>query len=349
MTNPVVSSLPRGRNLVRALICRQAGALGESGVEFATRTWGAYHAPAIEKAATAMMLGSDFGEPAALEFLDAVREKSLIGRMPLLRRVPFNLRLLSMASGTRGFWVSETRPAPVTRATLAGTLLEPRKVSAVIVASKESLSIVEPLAEAALHRDLERAVAETIDTAFIDAGNAGVVDTSPASVTNAAASYASTGNVGDDLAALFAAFDGDLSSAYLVTDPTTATEIALARDAGGNFSFPDAGPRGGSILGIPLLTSRGSPRDTGGGQIALIDASAIALAFDQLAMDIAEHASLQMSDTPGQGNPADIVNVSLWQQNLCAFRSQVRANWTVQRAGAVVVVVGAGYSTGSGT
>ncbi len=156
----------------------------------------------------------------------------------------------------------------------------------------------------------------------------------------------STGDPARDETALIEAFAGDFSAAYFVTDPSTAARLALARDAGGAFLFPDCGPRGGSILNVPLVTSRGSPVDSAGGQLALIDASSIAAAIDGMDISRAEGVALEMSDDPSDLD-AETVLVSLFQSDLVALRAVMHANWEVQRAGAVVVVTGALYPAAS--
>ncbi|MCR6699705.1 MAG: phage major capsid protein [Dokdonella sp.] len=346
MNHPVVSSAPKGRQFIRALIVRGVGAAidPDAAETFARGRWGAGLADRIAKAAVPALTSADVGNPAATEFFDRVRELSIPGRLSGLRLVPFGVRMLAMTAGSRGYWVGQAKPKPLSKPAVMGATLASRKVAAIVPVTREALFAAGPVAEAALQRDLERAVAEALDVAFIDSTNAGIADEMPASITNGVAPIPSTGDPSQDIAALIAGFAGDLASAYFITDPQTAARIALARDGGGSFAFPDAGPRGGTILGIPLLTSRGSPQDSAGGQIALVDASGVALAMESLDIEVSEHATLLMADDPDEGAAAQ---VSLWQTNTVAFRAEVLANWDVQRAGAVAVVTGASYGSAS--
>lgn len=236
-------------------------------------------------------------------------------------------------------------PKPVSRLSLSGEILSSLKVAATLVTTRELIARSIPQTEQRFNADLQRASVELLDQTFIDPANSGVADETPASVTNGATPIASTGNPGSDVAALIAAFDGDLASAYFVTDPTTATQIALARDAGGSFQFPDASPRGGSLLGIPLLTSRSSPRDSSGGILVLLDASAVGVGTEGARAARSEQASLQMNDQPDDPATAATVQISLWQSNLVAFLVEISANWKLAKPDAVAVISGANYPT----
>lgn len=287
-------------------------------------------------------LGVGYSNP---ELFGTVEAGSIIGKMSLLRRVQFLVRMLRPTASARGYWVGgNARTKPLSRFALEGSALNPLTVATIVVITSEAAKFEDPLTDAATRADTERANRERLDASFIDASNAGVADVEPASVTNGVTPISSTGDPAQDVAALIENFAGDFASAYFVTDPTTAARIALARDAGGAFLFPDCGPRGGSILNIPLITSRGSPQETtAGGQLALIDASGVAVALDGMDVDRAESATLEMSDTPDSTPDATVVQTSLFQMNLVALRTVMHANWEVQRAGAVAVVTGCIY------
>ncbi|RYD74662.1 MAG: hypothetical protein EOP84_19515, partial [Verrucomicrobiaceae bacterium] len=257
-----VNLVPKGLTFIRALITAHNIKSGdaESYRSFAEANWGQFHAKAIVSA----LVTSDFGTPEADEFFGAVREQSLIGRLLGLRRVPFNVRMISLVSGATAYWIGEGNWIPVSKPALEGDTLQPLKVGTLVVATQEAMR-ANAKAELVLLEDMKRAVTTSLDGAFLNSDNPGVADETPAGATYGAPAVSSTGDPAADIAALVAIFEGDFSAAYFTTDPTTATQLALARDTGGNFAFPDAGPRGGSLLGMPLLVSRGSPRDSNGG------------------------------------------------------------------------------------
>lgn len=331
---------PRGRAFVRSLI---ALACKHPDTEI-LRRWGAFEGLPVVKAAVAALDKTATGEPSAIEFLGLVREASIVGRLPNARRVPFHVRNTRMVNGTRGFWVGEAKPIPLSKPSITGSVLDQLKVASIVVATRDAMSEAlnggSGLSEANLQDDLLRAASLSLDEAFLDSSNAGVANVRPAAITYGATSIASTGDPAADLKAMIASFQGDLDTASFVTDPLTATQMALARDAGGAFLFPDLGPRGGSVLNIPVLTSRASPYDSNGGQIALIDAAGLATGMDDLEYSVATDASLLMADDPESGS-ADVV--SLFQTNSVAFRLTVLANWERQRTNGVVVVTGVTY------
>jgi hypothetical protein len=333
---------PKGLTFVRSLIAKHTikSADPERVQIFAQKNWGAAQADRITKAVVSALVTGDFGTPEATEFFSLIRDQSVLGRLTGLRRIPFNVRMLSVVGGTNAYWVGQGKWKPLSKPSLEGATLEPLKVATLVVATEEAMR-ANPATELVLLDDMRRALSESLDEAFLDPSNAGVADEMPASVTNGVTPVISTGDPAADIAALVAAFGGDFSAAYFITDPTTATRLALARDAGGSFAFPDAGPRGGSIVGIPLLVSRGSPRDSNGGQLALIDPTGIAANVEGIRVQTSGEASLQMRDDPT--DPATTL-VSLYQTNSIAWIAEAGANWDVQRAGSVAIITGADYA-----
>lgn len=324
-------NLQRGRTFVRGFILSHNRNF-EDHASIAAARWGVAAAERIAKAASAITL-NDAGSEEAREFLDLVAEQSVVGKLGL-RRIPFNVRLLRMTAGATGYWVGQAAPKPVSKPAMQGDTLVPLKAASIILVTKEALTLAGPLLESGLQRDLERAVALTIDQAFLDPGNAGIANETPAAATYGANSIAATGDMRADLARLIAAFNGDFASAAFVIDPTTAVKIALITSADGSFLFPDAGPRGGTVLGLPLIVSRASPHSSSGGQIALIDGSAIALGMEGFRLERAEHATVDVADDPG----SPTTQVSLFQTNTVGLLSETFCNWDVQRSGAVAVL-----------
>lgn len=335
-----VSIIPKGQAFVRATILKAlVGGNYETLLRSACDRWGDHNGQLVAKAAVSALTSAEIGNVAAVEFFGLIMERSLLGRMAGLRRVPFNRRMLKMTNGSTAYWVGQGKPVPVSKPSVIGSSLEPLKVAAIICMTDESLTAAGTVAENAFQRDLERAVVDVVDQALIDASNAGVADEMPAAITYGAPTAAATGDASADIATLIDLFGGDLGSAFLVTDAVTATNMALHRTATGDKEFPDVGARGGSILGIPLLISRASPRDSSGGQLALIDPTGIAYGADGIDIVKSSQATLAMSDTP-ESEP-DLV--SLWQTNTVAFKSDITANWEVQRTGSVATLTGVAW------
>src|SRR5690606_10278771 len=91
-----IHAAKRGRTYVRSLIARTVASGNPA--EFASRRWGIGPATTISKAAVAALDSSGFADEAAREFLAAAAERSLLGRIPGLRRVPANIRLGAFSS-----------------------------------------------------------------------------------------------------------------------------------------------------------------------------------------------------------------------------------------------------------
>lgn len=271
------------------------------------------------------------------QLIELVREKTIL-RTGDYREVPFMKSVVAMTAGSRGFWTGQHKPIPLSKPAIDGEHLRRRYVCAVVVLTEESLD--DPRLEQIVQNDMVRALAEAVDEAFIDPDNAGIIDVMPASITNGIPPISGTGDPVADIQALVAAFQGDLDSAVFVSDPITLSQIALWRDSGGSFAFPDLGVRGGSLLGLPVISSRSSPRNSEGGQLALLDPTGIALAMDSIEIARTDVGMLTMSDDPE--NEAS-TRISLFQSDAIALKARISANWSVQRVGGVAAIAGATY------
>jgi hypothetical protein len=315
-------------DLVRHNIAR---ALGEDEAYTAKR-WGENSTPA--RWAKAAVSGS---VPASLNFSrDAFFATAAEQIVPLqiaaARRVEFDTRIILPTTNSTGYWVGEGDPQPVSRTVIEGGTLTAKRAGGLVVVPRESLT--DPRAEPRVVADLQRALAGIVNTAFLSADDA--TGSTPAGLLYQVDGNASTGDLQTDFAALVDDFGGDLSRAAIITDPVTAVAIGLS---GGVFQR--AGVNGGDIAGIPLIVSRDSPRDSNGGQIVLVDGSGLSLGMDEFEMTPSTAATILMSDAPATDDPA--VWVSMFQNELQAFRLSVRANWVMSRLEGVSVITGAAY------
>jgi hypothetical protein len=208
------------------------------------------------------------------------------------------------------------------------------------------LSAVGPLREQMFERRLIDANRFVADYFFIDPAHSPSAGL-PTAVTYGAPSAASTGDVAQDLELLIENFGGDLSTASIVTSPWVATRIALQKDTSGVFQFADVSPRGGSLLGFPLICSRAVPADTSGGLICLIDGAGIALAREPGGISASTQTMIEQ-DTAPQGasdtpTAASATLVSMFLTDSTAIKIVRRINWAVARPGSVSCVTGAAY------
>jgi HK97 family phage major capsid protein len=186
--------------------------------------------------------------------------------------------------------------------------------------------------------------------AFIDPANGGVPETTPASVTHNGAKITSTGSsvtqIDADLTSAIQALvnaEMPLSTATWVMAPTTAAALSLKRGSGGAPAYPGITVRGGSLCGLPVLTSTSCTATGSPGErfIALVEAGDILYADDgQAEISISGEATLQMNDAPSGG---DQQGVSLWQNGLAAIRATRFVNWQARRSGAAAVIESVSY------
>ena len=87
-------------------------------------------------------------------------------------------------------------------------------------------------------------------------------------------------------------------------------------------AFPNIGATGGTLWGMPVITSASAPTDTNSPSetvIALVDAAEILYAEGTIEIKIANHATIEMSDAPDSPPTASTTMVSLWQHDLLAL------------------------------
>lgn len=254
------------------------------------------------------------GSRAATEFFALVAQSTVTGRLSGLRRVPFNTRLVSVASGIGAAWVPEGESIPIRSAEFSVAEIDRLKVSTIAVVTDDLLKSSDPAAEAVIRNDLIRAVREEIDTTFLALDNAGEPGERPASVTNGVVPVPLTADMDADIKALISDFEGDLGAAYLIAHPAFATALA-------GPSRPEAGARGGAVSGIPLVTSQSAPENA----LILIDPTRIAIAEEGGEIATTREATVEMLDEDAGGGATK--QVSLWQTNSAGIGVLRYANW----------------------
>lgn len=279
------------------------------------------------------------------EFIEYLRPLTLLGRIPGLRRVPFNIKFTRQTSGTNGTFVGEGLPKPLGKMDFELLSMLWYKAATIIVMTEELLRFSNPNAEILARDDLAAGIAQYLDKRFIDPVYAGVANVSPASITYGITPIASLGttiaNITDTaalaLGSLIAA-NFDPSRFVWLMNPAIALDLGLKRTSQDVFAFPGITATGGTFLGYPVITSNnvvlsGSPTES---FIVLLDPSQILLADDGgVSIDMSTEASLQMSDSPATGAQS---LVSLWQSNLIGLRAERFINWKRRYDTAVAVI-----------
>jgi HK97 family phage major capsid protein/HK97 family phage prohead protease len=281
------------------------------------------------------------------EFVDYLRPQTIIGRIPGLTRVPFNVRFTGQSTGAVANWVGQGKAKPVTSfSTTADTLLF-TKIAAIAVITDELARYSSPNAETMVRNELARAVVEREDIDFIDPASAASSGVNPASITNGLTPLSSAGtsadNIRTDIQNLLEYFilnNVNPTGLVLVMPNTLALAAMILRNSLGQPEFPELTMTGGTLMGIPVITSQYAANQSGSGNIIVaLNAPDIYLADDgNVSLSASREASIEMSDAPSgdsvAGTGASLV--SMFQTNSIAIRAERSINWAKRRSTAVV-------------
>lgn len=275
------------------------------------------------------------------EFLELLRPATIIGRIPNLRRVPFNIAVPLQTGGGTYNWVGESKAKPVTSAAFSNVTLRWAKAAGIIVITKELARFSSPSAEAIIRDEMIQGCTRFLDTQFVDPNVAAVANVSPASITNSIVPAVPSGSTADDfrydISVLMAAFitaNQDPSNAVLLMSATTAMGLSLMVNALGQPEFPNISMAGGTIVGLPVIVS-----ENVNDRVILVNASDILLADDGgITIDMSDQASVEMSSTPIVGDESPFTGAvlkSFWQNNLVGLRVERFITWLRARSSAV--------------
>lgn len=368
----VKSALPAGVGFVRLLAARfMAKEEGVSPSEIAiSKGWGDEIAGVlkmprdiVQKAAVAGGSTTDSTWAAPLvtynnmqnEFIELLRPRTLIGRIPGIRQVPFNVKVPRETGETTAYWVGQGSPKPVSRGALDTVTLDFNKIAGLTFLTKELLRFSQPSAENLMVSSLTKAIIKLMDNDFLDPSKAAVSGVNPASITYGVSAIAATGITADafraDFARLLAAYTAanyTLDDLVIVMSQTQALRLGLLRNDFGSREFPDINKDGGYIEGIPVITTEnvaangGSPAD--GRIIVAMSANSILMADDGgVEVSVSTEASIQTDDSPDSPQTSSTTLVSMFQTNQVAILVERFVTWTKARSGAVQYISGANY------
>lgn len=292
----------------------------------------------------------------ASEFAAFLRPLTIIGRIPGLRYVPFNVKVQRQTAASSVNWVGEGAPKPLSQLAFDLVSLTYSKIAGIVTITDELAKLSNPSADALVRDDLRDAIVQFMDAQFVDPSKAAVSGISPASITNGVTPVTSTGTTAAalraDLLTLMQAFlaqNLSLADAVFIMTQQQAAAISLMVTSLGVNLFPGITAQGGTLVGLPVITSEnipgtgGSPAD--GGLILLVKASEIMIADDgQVTIDASNQASLQMESAPDSPATASTIMVSMFQQNMIAIRAERYINWVKRRSAAVQFIQNAKYT-----
>lgn len=301
-------------------------------------------------------------ENMASEFAELLRPATIIGRIPGLRRVPFNVKIPRQTAGSTVGWVGEGKPKPVSALAFDQVTLGMAKTAGIVVITDELARSSSPAAEEVVRQDLIDQTAQFLDRQFVDPTVAASAGVSPASITNGVTAITASGTDADAFRAdaksvmtAFVAANMSLAGAVWIMTETQALSLSLMLNPLGQQEFPGMNATGsGTLLGLPVIISEnipaqaavtGPPAIPAGSRIILVKASEILLADDgQTMLDASTEASLQMDSAPDATPSATTVFVSLWQMNMVGIRAERYINWGKRRSGAVQYITGTAYA-----
>ncbi len=290
----------------------------------------------------------------ASEFVEYLRPKTIIGRIPGLRKVPFLIKFPRQTGAAVANWVGQAKPKPATSLAFDSLQLDPLKVAGIVPISMELMRFSSPSAETIVRDDLAGAIAQLIDHDFLDPEKAAVANVSPASVTNGVTPTAATGtaysNLKTDMKTMMANFmAANITPDTVIMRESLALSLSLMETSLGNPQFPGLTMNGGTFLGLNAVTSQNvdytedSPQE--GDMLVFLRSTDIAVADDGgVDVDVSTEASIEMSTTPTDPVVAATVLVSLWQHNLVGIRAERMINWVKRRPQAVQVISAAKYA-----
>lgn len=280
------------------------------------------------------------------ELMELVMAEAIIGRLPSVRRVPFNVRIPrnTVAMGTAA-WVGQGLSKPVGRASFDLVTVPWAKAALIIAITEELARFSNPAAESLMRDLLVRAIRDFLDAQFVDSAVAPVANLSPGGITNglpAGQTFVSAGNslaaIQNDIAnALIRLHAGNAPRAPIwIMHPTARIALGAVLNAFGQPAFPSVNG-GGTLAGFPVITSSHMLAS----QVLLMDQADVLLASDDsVTVDVSREASVQMDSAPATP-PSPLV--SFWQQNLIGLKAEQFIYWMRARNEGFVLITGAAY------
>lgn len=276
------------------------------------------------------------------EFIALLRPATVIGRIPGLRKVPFDVQVPKQTGGGVYRWVGEGAPKPVGQLVFTTVALPHYKIAGILTFTVELARNSSPDAEATFRDEMIAGISQYMDAQFLDPAVALVVGVNPASITNGVTGIPATADPWTDIATMlntFVAANISLGGVVLLMSEANAFTLASKRRANGDPVFPTLSIAGGSINGVSVITSQAAGTNIIGAVPRLI------LYADDggVQVDVSREASLQMNDAPGAPDATTVFR-SLWQDNLVGLRAERFTAWIKAHASAVNMITGTAYT-----
>jgi len=273
---------------------------------------------------------------------------------------------------TEPAWVGEGGVIPLTQFSFGSQTINRYKLAAITTMTREIAERSTPSIEGLLRDALSEAYAEVLDAAFLSTSGA-VAGIRPAGIMNGVTATAGTAGGGEaaviaDIKAMVGAMTTNRMGArpVLLVNSTDRLSVSMMLNPLGERSFA-TDLASGRLLGIDVVSSHNVPANTA----ILIDAAAMATAFDAPTFDVSDVATVTEANangtaptqanaaadalgTAGQVAPdlgqhvtedgvtrvagAGVVARSLWQTYSLGIRMVAPTSWAIMRPNAVEAV-----------
>jgi HK97 family phage major capsid protein/HK97 family phage prohead protease len=276
------------------------------------------------------------------EFMELLRPATVIGRIPGLRRVPFNVQVPRQTGGGTYRWVGEGAPKPVTQLVFTTVALAQYKIAGILTFTYELARSSEPSAEETFRSEMIAGIAQFMDAQFLDPTVAAVVGINPASITNGVTGIPATTDPLVDITNLlntFIAANIPLAGVVLLMSEANAFLLGSQRTAMGEPVFPGVSVAGGSINGIPIIPAQAA----GTNMIGVVPRYVLYADDGGVSIDVSREATLQFNDAPTVPDATTVFR-SLWQDNLVGLRAERFCAWVKGHPNAVNMVTGTAYT-----
>lgn len=347
----------KGQSYTRMLIAKAAAFAAikngnfVSPVDVARHRWGKTHPKLVEYIRAGVAAGGtgsgDWGAELAQsdtrftgDFIEFLYSKTVFDSLPL-RSVPGRVHIKGQDGAATGYWVGENKAIPVSKPDFSDVELNPLKVAALAVCSKELVMDSSPSAEMLIRDSIVEASAQRVDTTFLSTA-AAASGVSPAGLLNGLSALAPSGTdaaaVRADYQSLIADFLTDKNAGGLVhvMTPSMAVAMSLLVNALGQTEFPAINESGGTLFGRPVYTG---DNVTSGNWIVLKPSDIWKIGDMGIEVSMSDTATIEQDNAPaGAGDvptAASATLMSLWQTEQMGFKVVRRINYAKRRSGAV--------------
>jgi HK97 family phage major capsid protein len=284
-------------------------------------------------------------DPVSQDFAALVAQFSVVAAlMPSFRRVPLNVNCISQTAGATAYWSdfyqSSGAAIPLSASSLTNSSLQPLRLSALSVITKDLLRASTLETDTLVANDLGRAAAAKLDWGFLDPTTSGSPAEAPASISASGRMFAAAAGTVDgidaDLEKLLAALSDNgssLENVVFVMNTMSAARLSRMRGSSGAPAYPGMTAKGGTLLGFRCLATSHIPRvgspSPGASYVFAVDPSRVWVGTGGVEISTSDAAIVEMDNAPSSdsssGTGANAV--SLWQTESLAVKSVQYINW----------------------